>query len=66
MLDLTMPPKIIQRTLPSQNLSVNKFLLFNLPSASSTPPRLQAERIYISAEQPNTYTKDIQHWMIVM
>ena len=51
MLELKIPSEILQWALPSQTLSIQELLTFQMCPISNTPPQLLAQKIY---EHPDT------------
>jgi hypothetical protein len=56
MLDLDIPPDVLQQCLPSQNLNILDFIAFNLPSVASAKT---IKGIYISTEQATACSDEI-------
>jgi hypothetical protein len=59
LLDLNIPPEVLQHILPSQKLSINQFLAFKIPPPARVPAKLQAAQISIAAEPPKTGMEEI-------
>lgn len=59
MSELDIPFNILKQNLPSQHLSIRDLLAFKLPQASS-PAGLLAQNTYLSKQNPDASTEDIQ------